>query len=215
MKLNESKCSYMIFSRTMTNFTTRLTVNNAYLERKSVCKLLGVWISEDLTWTRNCKEICMKSYSRLSMITKLKYAGVGVEDLIEIYILFIRSIAEYCSVAYHSSLTKEDTNKLEQIQKTCLKVILGDMYVNYSAALEMCGLTLLSERRQDRCLDFARKCLKHEKNSRLFPLKSEELNKHDIRNKEPFEVNFASGNAYKISAIPFCQRLLNANYKSK
>ena len=105
MKLNESKCSYMIFTRTMTNFTTRLSVNNAYLERKSVCKLLGVWISEDLTWTRNCKEICMKSYSRLSMITKLKYAGVGVEDLIEIYILFIRSIAEYCSVAYHSSLT--------------------------------------------------------------------------------------------------------------
>ena len=34
MKLKESKCGYMIFTRTKANFTTRLTVNNAYLERK-------------------------------------------------------------------------------------------------------------------------------------------------------------------------------------
>ena len=107
------------------------------------------------------------------MITKLKYAGVSTEDLIEIYILFIRSIAEYCSVAFHSSLTIENSDKLEQIQKICLKVILGEMYVGYSEALEMCGLKLLSDRRKDRCLDFARKCLKHPKNSRLFPLKQQ------------------------------------------
>ena len=39
-----------------------------------------------------------------------------------------------------------ESNKLEQIQKTCLKVILGDMYISYAAALEMCGLKPLSER---------------------------------------------------------------------
>ena len=216
MKLNEAKCSYMVFTRTMTDFTTRLTVNNKYLERLNVTKILGVWISEDLTWSRNCKEICKKAYSRLSMITKLKYAGVSLEDLIDIYVLFIRSITEYCSIAFHSSLTIEDSNKLEQIQKICLKVILGDMYVSYSVALEMSGLKLLSTRRQDRCLDFARKCLKHPRNNRLFPIKNiGESDKHDIRNRETFEVNFASGGAYKKSAIPFCQRLLNEHSQSK
>ena len=51
----------------------------------------------------NCKEIYKKAYLRLSIVTKLKYAGVSSDDLIEIYVLFIRSIAEYCSVAFHSS----------------------------------------------------------------------------------------------------------------
>ena len=77
--------------------------------------MLGLWISEDLSWSRNCKEICKKAYSRMTMITKLKYVGVGVQDLLEIYILFIRSVTEYCAVAFHSSLTLEQSNKLEKI----------------------------------------------------------------------------------------------------
>ena len=187
MKLNEAKCSYMVFTRTKTEFATRLTINNSHMEKVSVQKLLGVWISEDLSWSRNCKEICKKAYSRLSMITKLKYAGVSLEDLLDIYVLFIRSTTEYCAVAFHSSLTIEQNDKLEQIQKICLRVILGDMYTSYSGALEMTGLKLLSERREDRCLEFAKKCIKHPKNSRLFPLKKTAQNDvHCLRNEEHF-----------------------------
>ena len=134
MQLNAAKCSY-----------TRLTVNNTYLERIKVTKLLGVWISEDLSWSKNCKEICKKAYSKLSMITKLKYAGVSLDDLIEIYSLFIRSTAEYCSVVFHPSSTVEQTDKIEMIQRVCLKVILGDQYISYSSALQLCGLKTLSE----------------------------------------------------------------------
>ena len=147
MQLNEAKCNYMIFTRTKTDFATRLTLNDIHLERTKVSKLLGVWISEDMSWSRNCKEICKKSFSRLSMITKLKYAGVSKEDLIDIYVLFIRSVTEYCAVVFHSRLNIEESNKLEQIQKTCLGVILGDLYIPYTAAQEMCGLKPLSEQR--------------------------------------------------------------------
>ena len=68
MRLNEAKCSYMIFTRS-TDFATRLTLNGNNLDRTKVTKLLGLWISEDLTWSRNCQEICKKAFSRLSMIT--------------------------------------------------------------------------------------------------------------------------------------------------
>ena len=74
----------------------------------------------------------------------------------EIYVLFIRSIAEYSSVAFHSSLTKEESakiEKIEKIQKTCLKVILGDMFIDYASALEMTGLQILADRRQARCYE--------------------------------------------------------------
>ena len=210
MMLNEAKCSYMVFTRTKENFATRLAINNVFLERKSVTKILGVWISEDMSWSRNCQEICVKAYSRLSMITKLKYVGVSREDLLDIYILFIRSVTEYCAVSFHSSLTAQQSDKLEKIQKTCLKVIMGEDYVDYRTALNYFGLQTLSERRLQRCLDFSLKCIKHPKNSRLFPQNSNFSDK--LKSSKPFKVNFARTSTYQDSAIPFCQKLLNKHF---
>ena len=105
MLLNEKKSNYIIFTRSKENFSTRLFLNESPLERVSVTKMLGVWLQEDLGWEENTKQICKKAYTRVSLLTKLKYIGISTEDLITIYILFIRSITEYCSVAFHNSLT--------------------------------------------------------------------------------------------------------------
>ena len=144
------------------------------------------------------------------MITKLKYVGVSLEDLLDIYILFIRSVTEYCAVSFHSSLTAQQSDKLEKIQKTCLKVIMGEDYVDYRTALNYFGLQTLSERRLQRCLDFSLKCIKHPKNSRLFPQNSNFSDK--LKSSKPFKVNFARTSTYQDSAIPFCQKLLNKHF---
>ena len=105
------------------------------------------------------------------MLSKLKYTGMKTEDLINIYILHIRSVTEYCSTAFHSSLTVEQSQKLESIQRTALRVILGDMYVSYEAAMEMTGLKLLHTRRDERCLSYVLKAVKHPVNIRKkFPV---------------------------------------------
>ena len=141
------------------------------------------------------------------MLTKLKYIGVNTQDLIEIYTLFIRSRAEYVSVVWHSSLTLEQTKIIENIQKTSLKIILGENYVDYPTALEWTGLSELSVRRQNQCLAFAKSSLKYPIGSKMFPLSHE----HDqnVRNREKFKVNFAHTETYRRSAVPYCQRLLN------
>ena len=213
MQLNANKCYYMIFTRSGTEFATRLSLNNTTLEQKHATKLLGVWIDETMSWSRNCKELCVKAYSRLSMITKLKYVGVGVEDLVDIYKLFIRSCLEYCSVAFHSSLTNEQSEKLERVQKTCLRVILSEMYVSYEAAMEMCGLETLFSRRTKRSLTVSLSSLKYPKTCKMFPLK--QTHEQDIRKSEKFQVNFARTSVYRNSAIPYCQRLLNTNFNSR
>ena len=82
VELNEKKCSYMVFTRTDEEFSTRLSINNCTIEKVPLHKILGLWISEDLSWEKNTKEICRKSYSRMSMLTKLKYIGTSIEDLI-------------------------------------------------------------------------------------------------------------------------------------
>ena len=155
----------------------------------------------------------IKAYSRISMLTKLKYIGVQVEDLLDIYILFIRSVVEYCSVSVHSSLTQEETNDLERVQKVCLKIILSENYVDNSVALEMTGLETLFIRREKRVINFSLKCLKHPVNKNLFPLNED--NTLDNRHRELFKVNFARTNAYKDSAIPYCQRKLNDHFTAR
>ena len=209
MKINESKCNYMIFTRSESKFATRLHINNVNLEKIPVTKILGIWLSEEASWNRNCKEITIKAYSRLSMLTKLRYVGISTEDLINIYILYIRSVTEYCSVAFHSRLTQELSDKLERLQRTCLKVILGEKYISYDSALEKCGLQSLYLRREKRCLDFAQKCSKHPRNQRMFPLNMCK----DGRTKETYVVNWARTETYRQSAIPYCQRLLNQHAK--
>ena len=101
---------------------------------------------------------------------------------------------------------------MERCQAVCLRVILLDMYVSYSAALEMTGLSRLSDRRLDRCLEFSLKCIKDPYNARFFP-KNPNLNlTMESRKREQFKVNFSRTNSYKNSTIPFCQRLLNNHW---
>ena len=59
---------------------------------------------------------------------------------------------------------------MERCQAVCLRVILAESYISYEAALELLGLTKLSERRNMRCNDFAKNSIKHPTNKRMFPL---------------------------------------------
>ena len=78
----------------------------------------------------------------------------------------------------------------------------------------MSGLEKLSDRRSSRCLEFGLKSLKHSQNRRYFPQNPVLNNNIQIRDREPFKVNFARTAQYKNSAIPYIQRRLNENSRS-
>ena len=145
------------------------------------------------------------------MLTKLKYTGVNVKDLIEIYCLFIRSRAEYMSVVWHSSLTAAEGKRIENIQKTSLKIILGESYIDYPTSLVSTALQELSIRREARCLSFAKRCRKNPLTAGMFPQNPEQV--YDVqrtgRRTEKYRVNFARTENYRQSTVPYCQRLLN------
>ena len=199
----------------MIEFATRLSINGKTLDRIEAVKIVGVWLTTWLDWEKNTSEICKKAYARVTMITKLKYAGVNTQDLINIYILYIRSVLEYCSVLWHSTLTIEQSQAIERVQKTCLKIILGSEYTSYTDALEYTGLELLSTRRETRCLQFGLKCLVHPLHHRMFPANPQLDNNSRIRQQEHFVVNKARTESYRMSAIPYIQRKLNEYAKSQ
>ena len=72
----------------------------------------------------------------------------------------------------------------------------------------MTGLEELSARREQRCIQFSKKCLRHDTNKRLFPL-NEPSEAPEIRRWEKYKVNFAYTMTYKNSAVPYCQRAVN------
>ena len=53
MRLNEAKTNYMVFSRSKESFATRLSINGVKIDKLNVTKMLGIWISDDLCWSRN------------------------------------------------------------------------------------------------------------------------------------------------------------------
>ena len=116
MQLNPDKSNYLILTRAQEQFVTRLTVNGMKIDQKQSTKILGCWIQEDAgKWGVNTRELVKSAYSRISMLSKLKYTGVSTKDLLEIYSLFIRSRAEYMSVVWHSSLTLIEDKKIENL----------------------------------------------------------------------------------------------------
>ena len=52
------------------------------------------------------------------------------QDLVYLYKTFIRSVLEYSSVVWHSSLSKSNISDIERIQKSAVKVILKDKYTS-------------------------------------------------------------------------------------
>ena len=126
----------------------------------------------------------------------------------------IRSKLEQSAVLWHSSLTQKCRNKLERVQKSALRVILGSRYTNYDDALKELNLQTLDERRQSLCVKFAKKCLETKKFKNWFPLnrKMHQMKKSD---SEKYLVTKSFTERHRRSALPSMRRILNEKEKKK
>ena len=208
MLLNKKKTQYMIFNFTRKfQFSTRLQLENENIQFEKQAKLLGIIINSDLKWSSNTSYLIKKAYARMEILRKLFPFCIPIEDLVIIYIIFIRSVLENSSVVWHSSITQEEITDIERIQKTALRIILKNNYENYQNALIITKLDTLEQRRENLCLDFAKTCTKSTTTSDMFPLNKQ--TNSILRHKEKYVVQHASKERLKNSAIPYMQRLLN------
>ena len=209
MLINEKKTKTMIFNYTNKyQFTTRLSINDQPIEVVNNTRLLGTIIQDNLTWDLNTAELVRKANARMELLRKVASFGTGIDDLKNIYILYVRSLLEQSATVWHSSLTEENKNDLERVQKTALKVILGDRFQTYKNALMILDIETLSERREKLCLNFALKSSKHPKTRHMFPVNKKE-HVMGTRNQEKYIVQHAHTDRLKDSAIVFMQNMLN------
>ena len=142
----------------------------------------------------------------MTILRKLSEFDIPVKDMVQIYCLYIRSVLEYNSCVWYSTITQQEKDDLERVQKCSLKLILKEDYTEYNQALDYLELTELSTRRGKMALNFAKKCVKSDRFFNLFP-----LNQSDTRKSEMYKVQFARNSRLQNSTLPAMQRLLNTH----
>ena len=213
MLINEKKTKNMIFNFTSKyQFNTRLELKGEKIDTIQNTKLLGTIISDDLRWDLNTANIVKKSNARLELLRRVASFSPPLEDLKTVYFLFIRSLLEQSATVWHSSLTEENSNDLERVQKSAVRIMLGNSYRGYRKSLNILQMDSLKDRREHLCLNFALKCIKNPKTKDIFPENSKE-HKMITRNPNRFKVNHANTSRFRNSAIIYMQNLLNKNEK--
>ena len=209
MKLNEKKTKTMIFNFSKKHqFTTRLQVNSVNIDIVKEAKLLGVILTDKLTWDKNTNELVRKAFMRMKLLNTAAGFTKSKQDLKSIYLTFIRSVLEQSAVVWHSSLVKRNINDLERVQKAAVRVIMGRQFTNYKKSLQELNLETLEKRRETLCLKFAKNCLKNEKLKDMFPLKKRK-HKMKKRNENKYEMKKNRTKRLKMSALPYMRKLLN------
>ena len=75
------------------------------LELVTETKLLGLTVQSDLGWQTQVNDMVSKSSRRLYMLCRLKRFGVPVEDLVSVYVGYVRPTVEYASPVWYGNVT--------------------------------------------------------------------------------------------------------------
>ena len=136
MRLNPAKSKALTIDFLDYNSCTwrPICTGGIVIERVKSFKLLGVYISEDLTWRVHCDYIVKKANRRLYAFRSLKKCGVPTCDLITVYCSLIRSVIEYASAVF-ANLRKYLSDALERIQKRALRIILPNLHYDVAYRL--------------------------------------------------------------------------------
>ena len=86
-----------------------IKINDCVLERVSSCKLLGLWIDDDLKWKTNTECIVKNTAKRLHFLKILKGYNAPREDLKTFYISAIKINPGIWTKIWHGSLTEKQS----------------------------------------------------------------------------------------------------------
>ena len=116
--LNVEKSKVMICMR------SSLDLECLHLPVSKSLKILGVTLSEDLSWDLHIAALCTKACQRLHILRVLK-PHTTQEELHQVYIATIRSVFDYCSQVF-VHLPIKLTHKIRRIEKRAHRLIFGE-----------------------------------------------------------------------------------------
>ncbi len=210
MRINTVKTKEMLisFQKSQPNIP-HIKVNGDTLERVDCVTLLGVRITDKLTWGLHVSHIVKKAQIRLFFLTQLKRSKVSPKDIVKIYCTKIRPVLEYASPVWHGGLTDEQSALIEHIQQRALKIAYPNC--DYNTAMDLVNLLSLHGRRNLQCKKvFDKMQNPDDKLHRILP--KERTSCRNTRHSVKYELPKVNTERYKNSFIPYvlfnCQGLL-------
>jgi hypothetical protein len=201
MKLNTTKTKEMLisFSRPVPD-VPHITVDGCPLERVECVTLLGVKLSCDLSWHAHVQHIVKKAQSRLFCLNMLRRAKVSAKDIIQIYCSRVRPILEYASPVWHSGLSNELSDSIEDLQIRACRIAFPSSA--YEEALEAAGMPTLKERRVQLCKAFFENIQSPKDNLyRILPPKKD--TPRNTRSGQKYPLPKTNTKRYKDSFLPY------------
>ena len=128
--------------------------------------------------------------------------------MIHIYKLFVRSALEHSSSVWHKSLTSENLNDLERVQKSAFRLILGTEYRTYENAQNILNIETLSELREALFQKFTLMSVQVNQMKNILKEKTK-IHSMIIRNTEQFETTRTTTERFRRSGGIQMQNTLN------
>ena len=172
-------------------------------------KLLGFEFSNKPTVQAQIDNLVNKAASRAFVIRRLANVKVNRDRLKNIYCSIVRSSLEYSSVTYGPMLTQYQKNRLEGIQKNCLRSIYG-FDKSYDQLLQESGLETLTSRRTRTVRKFAEKTANNPQFSHWFTLND---NRFSQRSSNIYKEYYARSDRLYRSPMYEMRRQLNNSEK--
>ncbi|KAL0173817.1 hypothetical protein M9458_029785, partial [Cirrhinus mrigala] len=124
LALNTKKTKEIIvdFRRHSTDLAP-LYINGECVERVHTFRFLGVFISDNISWTVNTTAIIKKAQQRLYFLRVLRKYNLDSSLLLTFYRASIESLLTYCLTVWYGSCTMADRERLQRVAKAAQKII--------------------------------------------------------------------------------------------
>ena len=207
MKINSEKCGLMLYNFSRKKFEPSLRYDGRELKVIEKTKLLGVQCSVDGKWTDHINYIAEKGRRRLYFLRRLKDLGASETTLKDLYILFVRSVLETSAPLWTGALlhNKKLSATLSRVQNSALRIIRPDL--DSMSAATVLGIGPLEQHRLKISIKCAKQMSEDPRFSYLFPMNTNSI---QLRNTKRFKEVSWRKTRLGYSAIPFFQKLLNA-----
>ena len=102
--------------------TPPIYIDSSPIDQVNTHKVLGVYITSDLTWGHHCDYIVKRARKRLYALRVLKKTGLPVQDIFQVYCSLVRSVLEYAAPVW-AGLPSYLSDLVESVQKEALRII--------------------------------------------------------------------------------------------
>jgi hypothetical protein len=160
LDINIKKCNIISYSRKQSHHDFNFTLGQQLIERCIKIRDLGVILDFKLTFIEHFNTIINKAFSMLGFVKRFFYHFKDPYTIKTLYILYVRSILEYCSVVWcpHQPI---HVTRIESVQKQFLLFALRKLgwssnlsLPSYEARCMLINIETLEKRRDVAMISF-------------------------------------------------------------